>query len=231
VINGQGTPDVFQFTLYRSPDEVPPRKLVIGVGTVENREGKRATESHFDSAVEKFAAWRVSGGVDTCSMETEQSIGEWAFTLRRMIALRGRTWRSETEIRSTGSSPLPFRWFAHPFLPLNPDLRCLILPPGHQLEENPGFSCDAGGELRMRPEHDWNAGCYTHILPPHGGGPFSLDLIHPSAGMIRLEGDFIPVKIALWGNARTFSPEPFVERTLAPGESFCWSLTYSLFPL
>jgi hypothetical protein len=231
VINGQGTPEVFQFTLYHSPDEIPSRKLVIGVGTVENRQRRKATETHFGSAVEEFAPWRVRCGEEICSMETEQSIGEWALALRRTIALRERSWRSETEIRSTGSSPLPFRWFAHPFFPLNGDLRCGRLPPGHTLEENPGFIVDAGGDLRMRPEHDWDAGCYTHIRGPEGGVPFSLELLHPTARRIRLEGDFIPLKIALWANGRTFSPEPFVERTLEPGDSFRWSLEYTLFPL
>jgi hypothetical protein len=231
VINGQGTPEVFQFTLYNSPDEVPFRKLIIGVGIVENRQRRKATESHFGSEVEEFAAWRVRGGEEICSMETEQSIGEWALTLRRTIVLRGRGWRSETEIRSTGASPLPFRWFAHPFFPLNGDLRCGRLPRGHELEENPGFVVGKEGDLRMSPGHDWDTGCYTHIRRPAGDALFSLDLIHPTAERIRLQGDFIPLKIALWANGRTFSPEPFVERTLAPGDSFRWSLEYSLFPL
>jgi hypothetical protein len=231
VINGQGAPEVFQYTLYHSPEEIPSRRLVIGVGVVENRGGRRAAESHFGSAVEEFATWRVRQECDHCSMETEQSIGEWALALRRTVILRGRGWRSETEIRSTGRAPLPFRWFAHPFFPLNDDLRCGGLPPGHALEENPGFVLDPGGELRMRPEHDWDAGCYTHIRQPRGGAPFSLDLIHPRAGRVRLQADFTPMKIALWANGKTFSPEPFLEKTLAPGDSFGWSLEYLLFPL
>ncbi|NUM68479.1 hypothetical protein HUU39_24940 [candidate division KSB1 bacterium] len=35
VINGQGLPEVFQFTLYHAEQEVEERKLIIGVGLVD----------------------------------------------------------------------------------------------------------------------------------------------------------------------------------------------------
>ena len=45
--NGQGAPEVFQFTCYRSETEIPQKRVIIGVGTVENNAGTGVTESHW----------------------------------------------------------------------------------------------------------------------------------------------------------------------------------------
>ena len=230
VINGQGMPDVFQFTLYQSPDQILPSKLIVGVGVVENRAGKLPTETHFDSSVETFVAWRTACEKNRIRMEASQEFGAWAFDLIREVVLHASGWDVITEVRSSGSADLPIRWFTHPFFPLNDDRRCCFLPPGTTIDHNPGFTLSDEGLLAMRPDFDWTAGCYTHLKLPPSDPLFSADIVHPVAQRIRMDLDMPPMKIALWANDRTFSPEPFVERLLTPGAGARWRVRYSLFP-
>jgi len=36
----------------------------------------------------------------------------------------------------------------------------------------------------------------------------------------------MPTRLAIWGNDRTFSFEPFIERAIAPGTTADWSWEY-----
>jgi hypothetical protein len=114
VLNGQGMPDVFQFTLFNSPEEIPEKKLIIGVGIVENTGGRKAGESHFQSAVEEFARWDIERTAKTVTMHTNQHYRDWHFVLTRTLELNGRQLRSSTELHNVGPAPRPGRGGAHP---------------------------------------------------------------------------------------------------------------------
>lgn len=224
VLNGQGMPDVFQFTLYDSPEEIPEKKLIIGVGIVENASGRKAGESHFQSAVETFAAWRVERTARKLVMRTTQLYRDWRFALTRSLELKGRRLRSSTEIHNLGPATLPFRWFAHPFFPLLTDRRCAILQQRFTLSDNPGFTLDAEGLLLMKESGAWNTGHY-HMLTSSGPNvPFVSRHFHPRVPAMEFSCDFVPSKVALWANDRTFSCEPFHEAVLAPDDYQEWSV-------
>jgi hypothetical protein len=225
VLNGQGMPDVFQFTLYDSPDEVPEKKLIIGVGIVENSRRRKAGESHFQSAVDEFARWEIEHSEQELTMRTEQQYRDWHFALQRRLQLTGRRLRSVTALHNIGPATLPFRWFAHPFFPLTPDRRCAILPPGSSLSENPGFALDAEGALMLKESDSWASGHYQLLSRTGPAIPFSSRHLHPIVKAIDFSADFVPIKVALWANERTFSCEPFLEAVLAPGGDQEWSVT------
>ncbi len=224
VLNGQGMPDVFQFTFYDSPEEIPEKKLIIGVGIVENTRGRKAGDSHFQSAVEEYASWHIEQTNRTLVMRTEQSYRDWHFHLKRTLELKGRRLRSATEIRNLGPVNLPFRWFSHPFFPLTADRRCAVLPHEFALAENPGFQLNTEGILLLKESETWETGHYQLLSPSGPGVPFSSRLFHPLVPAIHFSCDFIPSKVALWANDRTFSCEPFHEAVLAPDDYQEWSV-------
>ena len=228
VLNGQGMPDVFQFTLYGSPDEVPEKKLIIGVGITENTKHRKAGESHFQSEVEKFAHWEVEETRQSLVMTTKQNYGDWRLTLRRTLELQGNRLRSSTSLHNAGSVPLPFRWFSHPFFPLNTDRRCTILPKEFAAGENPGFQLDSEGLVMMKESNSWDTG---HFLLLSASGPrtlFSSHHFHPRVPGIEFSCDFIPSKVAIWANDRTFSCEPFNEAVLAPDDYQEWTVMFDV---
>ncbi len=225
VLNGQGMPDVFQFTFYDSPEEVPEKKLIIGVGIIENAGRRKARESHFQSAVDKVALWEIEQMEQKLVMRTTQEYRDWRFILRRTLELSGRRLHSQTALHNLGPAPLPFRWFPHPFFPLTADRRCAILPQGSAVADNPGFQMDTAGLLTIKESYAWETGHYQLLsaLPP--GVQFASRHFHPRVPAIDLTCNFVPSKVALWANDRTFSCEPFHEARIAPGNHQDWSVT------
>lgn len=228
VLNGQGMPDVFQFTLYGSPDEIPEKKLILGVGIVENSARRRAGESHFQSAVEEFARWEIETTESRLVMRTDQRYGDWHVALRRTLTLKGHRLLSQTALQNRGPAPLPVRWFAHPFFPLTDDRRCAMLPPGSALPENPGFALDPDGLLTRKESDGWESGHYQLVTTLGPGYHFTAHHFHPLLPAIDLSCDFVPSKVALWANDRTFSCEPFHEALIAPDDYQEWSLTLDI---
>jgi hypothetical protein len=226
VVNGQGAPEVFQNTLYLDKDEIPERKMIIGVGNVRNTEWHSHTETHFGSPVEKFCDWHEEISATEVAMETRQESGGWDLSLSRRVSLEGRSVRSSTRLRNVGSAPFVFRWFAHPFFPLTADLICCTLTPRPNPFAETGFAIDADGSIRMRKGYDWSAGCFQ-LLEGLEGKVLRASQPHPLVGDVLVRCDFPLLKAALWANDRTFSLEPFHSKSLEPGEEACWSITYT----
>jgi hypothetical protein len=224
VLNGQGMPDVFQFTFYNSPDEVPEKKLIIGVGIIENTGRRKAGESHFQSDVDTFALWEIEQTEQKLVMRTKQEYRDWRFTLSRTLELTGRRLRSQTVLHNLGPARLPIRWFPHPFFPLTTDRRCAILQRGSAVSDNPGFHLDAAGLLVMKESFAWKTGHYQLLSSLAPGVLFASHHFHPLVPAIDFSCDFVPSKVALWANDRTFSCEPFHEAVIAPEDYHDWSV-------
>jgi hypothetical protein len=226
VLNSQGIPDVFQFTLYHDPEEIPEQKLILGVGLVENRSRGKATDSHFHSTIEKECHWEVEQAGSRLQMTTLQSCQAWKAELKRLLQLEGAKLTVTTELTCLGRDALPFRHFAHPFFPLNTDLSCCRFPKGYHLPENEGFALDSHSLLRRNPRYIWSRGLFQLLQGDPEAGEFETFLFHPRLKGIEMRGDFHPSKVALWSNDRTFSIEPFYEGVLHPDEKASWSLEY-----
>ncbi len=226
-INGQGAPEVFQFTLFDDEQETPATKLIIGVGVVDNAAGKRATESHFDAPVEEYCRWESIPSGDTLTMRTEQTGSGWSLALQKEILIRKRTIVSRTTLCNLGDKNLPYRWFAHPFFPIPAGPVCARLPLGCRLPVNPAFELDSLGSLSLVDGFEWTTGHYELIQNFEGENPFRAVQTHPLVTDVELACNFVPSKIALWANDRTVSLEPFTLGSLATGEASSWEIAYT----
>ena len=225
VINGQGLPEVFQYTCYTEEKEVPEKKLIIGVGLVENQQRHTATQLHFQSRVEQFCRWDIKKNAEFVAMETEQNYAGWELRLRRVVSLAGRVLTSKVILENTGTIELPFRWFAHPFFPIAGGLKCCKITPEPGLPENEAFLLDDDRYIAMNPRHAWPRGHYQ--LLGGSGTVFAASCKHPRLNSIEVRGDFPVMKIAVWANDRTFSVEPFCASTLTPGGTAQWSIAHT----
>lgn len=225
VVNGQGLPEVFQFTLYEDEREIEGEKLIIGVGIVDKREPHLPYNLFTNSQTKSFCPWQITFNESSIRMETTQSYKQWALQLAREVRLEGRTVSSLTQIKNLGATAMTFRWFAHPFFPLNPDWRCSeFLMPMH-LPANPAYTITAQNCLQMNPAHNWREG-YFQLLENCQNEKFTAIQFHPQLGRLLVAGDFPLLKVAIWANDRTFSFEPFYQDVMAAGEEKRWKLMY-----
>ena len=65
------------------------------------------------------------------------------------------------------------------------------------------------------------------LLDHDATAPLVLLQRHPTLGLVSATCSYVPDYFALWGNAHTFSWEPFLERLIAPGQSLQWWIDYS----
>jgi hypothetical protein len=227
VTNGQGLPEVFQFTLYEDEREIEGEKLIIGVGIVDKRDPHLPYHLFANSQTQKFCEWQISQSENFIRMETMQAYKQWAFQLTREVRLEGRTLSSATQIKNFGAVETPFRWFAHPFFPINPDWRCCQFLMPMQLPKNPAYFINAEKCVEMNNRYDWREG-YFQLLEGCQNQKFSAIQFHPRLKRIYVSGDFPLLKVAIWANERTFSFEPFYQDAVLAGHEKSWALVYHL---
>ncbi len=227
VFHGQGAPEAFNGYPGAEAVSVGAEAWVIGVGLVR-RSGGEPFQPRTSREVTRFAAWDVQATRLSVTMGAQQSFGDWACRLRKTIAVSGRTVRSETALACTGAAPLPVRWFAHPFFPLPAGRRLFRANIAFTVPESSGFERNSEGWICRRSGHDWQAGCFVQLgYDAAAARGLELDQMHPLVGRVTVRTDFAPASFPIWGNDRTFSFEPYWERTLAPGESAEWAIEYA----
>jgi hypothetical protein len=221
--DGQGAPEVFETALGADSAAVGQEVCVIGVGTVLRESPITPFHVRDNPKVTGFANWVVAPGMEQVRMGTFQEFGRDTVELKRIVTLKDRTVISETRLANRGEEPLFIRWFAHPFFPPM-DLVCRFSPPA-VVPPNPAFFLDDEGFLRRSPDFPWQDGFYQPLEAAFGQ-PLRAYTWHPLAGMVETECDFPLARLPVWGNARTFSFEPFHEISLLPGASAMWSIRY-----
>jgi hypothetical protein len=211
--DGQGAPDAFQPALAADRGGTA---LGIGIGLIDTKA----------NAVSEFAKWRIERSGGTIVFTTRQAFEDWTFDLERTLTLTGRTLRVDTRIANAGKRLVPFQWYPHPFWPVNPTGECCRMSIPVTLPDNPGYELLPDGFLR------------TKVAPPAGGWflwvgtaadrPVEFLQRHPVLGLVAAWTDYVPAKLPVWGNARTFSFEPYCERVVNPGTETCWSISYAV---
>jgi hypothetical protein len=228
VFDGQGLPEVFETALGAGDAEVGDEVYVIGVGRVRRDSAVRPFHVRDNPTVTERAVWQVTATTTRIEAESHAAFGDFRFALLREVALEGRTLVSATHVRNSGVHAVPLRWFAHPFFPWAGDETCRLslesaLPDGAALVET------ASGFFARRAGVDWQSG---HYLVPRVtlGAPLVVEQRHPALGTLRVECRFPLGGLALWGNARTFSVEPFFQTIVPPGGEVGWSVAYDFSP-
>jgi hypothetical protein len=224
VFDGQGLPEVFEIALGQDTATIGADVWVIGVGRVRRESPVRPFHVRDNPTVVERAAWNVERSERSVTMRSRQAFRDFEFELTRVVSLEGRAVASRTTLANLGARALPVRWFAHPFFPWA-GAECLRVSLEGELPENPGFFVNSRGAVERRPEYDWTRGCY--VVPRMAlGGELAVLLEHPALGEVSMRCRFPLAWIALWGNDRTVSLEPFHATVLEPGGSSTWSVEY-----
>jgi len=222
--DGQGLPEVFEIALGQDTADVGDDVWVIGVGRVRRESPVRPFHVRDNPTVVERAAWSTERDERSVTMRSHETFGDFALELTRGVSLDGRTLGSTTAVRNAGRRALPLRWFAHPFFPWA-GTECFRASLACELPENPGFFVNARGLVERRAEHDWKRGCY--VVPRAAlGGELAVAQRHPALGEVVVTCRFPLAWLAIWGNERTVSFEPFHATVLEPGGSSTWSVEY-----
>ena len=212
--NGQGIPDAFNLSPLAEPKPGGPLALIVGIGLCD---------LVADTVVE-FCQWAVEETPGALVFRTAQAFQSFALQLERTIALHGRTVRSTTRLTNTGQPFIPLRWFPHPFYPQpEGDELCRFNLPV-SMPDNPGYVQAPSGFIARR--NFPNGRGYFQPLEMDVHAPLAIVQKHPVTGLAAGTCSYVPTWLPIWGNANTFSWEPYLERTVAPGQTAEWWIDY-----
>jgi hypothetical protein len=213
LFDGQGIPDAFQPALGADRGGTA---LGIGVGLIDAK----------TSSVLEFADWRIERREGALAFSTRQTFEDWAFDLHRTLTLTGRTIRVGTRLANVGKRLVPFQWYPHPFWPVNPTGECCRFSVPVTVPGDSGYDLLSDGFLRTKAGSS-NGGGFLWVGTA-ADRPVEILQRHPVLGLVAAWTDYAPAKLPVWGNARTFSFEPYLERVASPGTEVRWSISYAL---
>ena len=222
--DGQGLPEVFEIALGQDRARVGDEVLVLGVGRVLRESAARPFHVRDNPTVTERVRYAVTLDAAQVTMTTEQRYERSALELERHVGLEARSLTSRTRVTNRGELPLPLRWFAHPFFPRSAD-DWISLSLEADFAENPGFAWSDDRRIVPKPAHAWQLGQYLPIRTALGY-ELAVQQAHPALGALNIECRFPLGFLALWGNHRTLSVEPFFQTVLAAGNSAMWSIVY-----
>jgi hypothetical protein len=212
--DGQGLPEAFNLGPLVGPGGDGTTALLIGIGVCDTQA----------NTILEPCAWEVAQTADTITMRTSHAYAGYALELERVVALHGRTVRSHTRLRNTGERFVALRWFPHPFYPQPAgDELCRVNIPV-QIPANDSYRLAPSGFI-ARSGWPWNEGHYQ-ALEHQGHANLVIQQRHPILGLVAATCSYVPTFFPIWGNGKTFSWEPFFERTVAVGQEATWWIDY-----
>jgi hypothetical protein len=229
VFDGQGLPEAFPSPLWIGGDPTianarPPEgttMLILGVGFAR----AASAEAWRVMPVEEFCLWQIEQSPTSITMETRQNYAGWTVELTRVLKLANRTLVSETRLANVGRDPVPFRWFPHPFFP-NPWGECCKFNFAVGCPENPGYDLAESGYLQTKLDHAWDRVGHFLAVEYTPGDRLVVLQKHPKLGLLVATCSYVPSWLPVWANKNTFSFEPYLQETVAPGQATTWSITY-----
>lgn len=213
--DGQGIPDAFNQSPLKDAKSSDTQALIIGIGLCDLEKNE----------VETFCSWDVQQEGSGLRMHTDQEFAHYALGLTREVSLHGRTVRSSITLANTGRRPIPIRWFPHPFYPqTTSDELCRFNIPV-SFPENDGYGLADSGFIARKNWPNWEKGYYQALTHEAHSNLVILQK-HPIVGLVAATCSYVPSFFPIWGNKNTFSWEPFLERSAAPGQTLAWSIDY-----
>lgn len=213
--DGQGIPDAFNLSPLKSK-ESDSVALILGIGLCD-LEGKSILHP---------CSWQISEETNALTFTTEHVFDGWTVQVQRKVSLIERSVLSWTQVENRGRLPVPMRWFPHPFFPHLPQGQdeLIKLSTPTTFPTNNAYEVAANGFIR-RQNWPWSDGHYQ-ALDHRASSNLVLIQRHPLLGQMTATCSYVPDFFPIWGNPQTFSWEPFLERTVAPGQSHDWQIDY-----
>lgn len=211
--DGQGIPDAFMVSPRRQGSG-EGTALVPGIGVCDLQERR----------VLEWCEWEVKAEPTCMCFSTRQQLGDLSFELERRVALLERSVRSTTQLRNGPKGGLTLRWYPHPFYPHPRTDELIKFNIPVSFPENPGYEMGANGFIR-RKGWPWQEGRFQ-ALDHRADKPLIVVQRHPLLGLVSATCSYIPAFFPIWGNARTFSWEPYLERTLHGNQEMDWWISY-----
>jgi hypothetical protein len=212
--DGQGIPDAFNLGPLNSAKTLG-EALIIGIGVCDVPQ----------KTVKSFCDWTIASAADRVGFTTQHRYEAFAMSLARTVSLSGRTLRSHTTIDNNGKAAIPMRWFPHPFYPQTATDELLWVNAPLRWRDAPGYT-RLPNEFIARTGWPWTEGHYLP-LDHDANAPLVLKQRHPELGLVTAACSYVPDFFPIWGNAITFSWEPFFEQTIAPGQHVSWWIDYT----
>ena len=222
VFDGQGLPEAFT-DVYPAQDATEPF-LILGVGRVAEL-GKQPS-GHPRREVDEFCEWYIQQESEAITMTTQHALGVWGAEIVRSVQLVHRTVRSATRLTNTGARALDMHWFPHPFYPLVPGGEACRFTTKVGFPVNDGYEMRSDGMIVRKDAENWSRGGHFQMLEFTPDGNLGAVLRHPQLGLVAATCDYEPETMPIWGNANTFSVEPYLHRSVAVGDTTEWSVTY-----
>jgi len=168
--------------------------------------------------------WELTYHDSRLVYRTRQSASGYSYELVREVKLEGRTVVSASVLTNRNSQPLSLEWFPHPFFALTHGLIEAELPKGCTLPENPGFSL-VDKRLTSKKRFVGIQDGHMNFLKLPAAKTLRARVNHPHLTHVEFETSYIPSQCPIWANGLTFSIEPYLAHTLAPGETLQWSVS------
>lgn len=225
VFDGQGLPEAFMNPL--GPEGLAPAgqhgqplnddpALKFGVGVMRPQSFQ----------VIAAAVWQVEQTVESLRMTAQQAWQGWSATVEREVSLHGRTLTSATTFTNTGGRAIPLRWFPHPFYPPVPSGECCKFDIPVACGDNPGFWVRPDGWISRKLDHQWDRRGHFQAFEHAPVDKLLVLQRHPKLGIVTAQCNYPIAWLPIWGNCNTFSFEPYLDRPVAPGERYAWSMVY-----
>ncbi|EFM11413.1 conserved hypothetical protein [Paenibacillus curdlanolyticus YK9] len=211
--------------------------LKIGVGALT-----RLSEAEYDFAeaypIALSPVETEQGGDYIRYRSVSPTVNGYAYTYEKTVTVTGREVAIAYRLTNNGVKPITTTEYVHNFIainskPIGPDY-VLRLPLAFANRD--GFEpIDElvkplqmdGDSMRWEPVTDI---FYAQYSPAAEQVPFYWELKDEQTGAGLRESGSDPVAYyALWGNSHVVSPEAFVQVDLAPGETKCWTRSYTFF--
>jgi len=212
--DGQGIPDTFNHIPLRRKDGTDSVVLVLGIGLC----------NLISDEVIEFSPWQIERQQQEITFTTCHTFGLYDVKLIRTIRLENRSVLSETTICNHSSVFIPISWYPHPFFPQPMEDELCFLNLDVKPFEHKAYHQDTNGFL-MRSLPPKTPGYFMALDHSSDRQLYALQR-HDALGMVGISSDYIPAGFPVWGNEKTFSMEPYVERTVFAGKSTSWKILY-----
>jgi hypothetical protein len=226
--NGQGLPESFRHTRRDTQTRLTwtgDTGLALGAGTLAANPDPSAPVSESVRVIAP-CSWQIAATPDHYIFQTQQTAAGFSSELTRRIELRDRTISSYSWLTNRGATPLTLQWFPHPFWALTAGRARITLPAGTTIPENPGFAVAADGVLTFKRPFVAAGDSQFALLSLPSGRELTLAIDHPQLARITFATSFTPDECPVWANAHTISVEPYLNLSLAPGETRAWHVRH-----